>query len=82
MQKSQAEKIKNFIDYLNEGHGIPPFEYEIKGYIEDEYELLINVTTTAFAKEVNALAMVIDGCTYLCTRLKANSNGQIYWKIW
>ena len=71
-----------FIDFLNEGHEDKPFEYEIKEYYPKEYELDINVTTTAYRNEANALAMVIDECTYLCVRQKAKSSDEIYWKIW
>lgn len=82
MDKSQAEKIATFIDFLNERHEVNPFEYKINEYWPRAYELVIDLTTTAYRNEANALALVIDECTYLHVRQKARNNDEIYWKIW
>ena len=81
MDKSKANKIASFINYLNEGHAIFPFEYEIKEISTENYELDINVSTTAYVNEANALAMVIDGCTYLSVRQKYNKEIGILWEL-
>lgn len=82
MTKSKAEKITSFIDFLNDGHEDKPFEYKINEYLPGECELIIDLTNTVYRNEANALAFVIDECTYLCVRQKARNNDEIYWKIW
>lgn len=81
MKKSQVEKIESFIKFLNTKHEITPFEYEINEYFEGDYKLILRVVNTAYLNEANALAMVIDGCTYLNTRLKYDSEKGVIWEI-
>lgn len=81
MQISKVERIVDFIKFLNEGHAVEPFEYQMEDNGPQDYKLIINVTTTAFVNEANALAMVIDGCTYLCVSLKYDKSKGVIWEL-
>ena len=81
MTKSQSDALVTFINFLNSGNRVPPFEFEIEEDVENYYKVTIRVTTTAYVNEANALAMAIDGCTYLSTRLKYDKTKGIIWEI-
>lgn len=82
MQKSEATKLANVINYFTKGFQGEVWQAEVHPCYEKEWKVVVKIRSRAFRHEINALMMVVENTRFTSCRQGVDDEGEIVWKVW
>lgn len=70
------------MEFLNNGRERNPFECQIVERFGQDYAIYVKCGNYAFAHEVNALVMVLDGCQNIACNQEMDDDNSVIWHLW
>lgn len=82
MQKSEATKLANVINYFAKGFQGEVWQAEVHPYMGKEWKVVVKVKNSVFRHEINALMLVVENTRFTSCRQVVDDEGDIVWKVW